>query len=353
LLPSDGPGAQGLFYGRTVDTTPVEIALQDKDETTRFKIPKVYLTFSENWKGGPQDFIRLETIFPSMAPLSAHRTSARGTDVLIISLRSYANTGGNYNIQRTLSRLLAAEWVFVNRLVEPSGVGFGKYVYKRDEMKQKNENVMIHEYLVPEDNASADVYFQCIREKNNPEVGCIAFFAFGKNLSLEIVFRRSELQKWQEIRRASINLLESFRVESGNYGDTLLFPYLPEPNAALRVRIRAFRPSGPGGPHRAAEPCFQTSEKRRRAERAADRFGGADCGESAGVASVAMRLANRPAVRSISGATDHGQSRARRTRPARTRLSATYCAARSQCTGGGFRRVPAPIHPHRNPFKSS
>ena len=56
-----------------------------------------------------------------------------------------------------------------------------------------------------------------------------------------------------------------------NYGDTLLFPQF--------IDFRPFAPPSPTRPQRAAQLRFETIEKLRRAERAADRLSRADGGE--------------------------------------------------------------------------
>src|ERR1700730_3255147 len=77
------------YFGRTTDPTPVHISVQDKNEIVHFVIPKIFITFSENWDGGLQSGITLEIIYPSMAALSASRNSTKGPDVVIINLKSF------------------------------------------------------------------------------------------------------------------------------------------------------------------------------------------------------------------------------------------------------------------------
>ena len=66
--------------------------------------------------------------------------------------------------------------------------------------------------------------------------------------------------------------------EIKNYGDTLPFPHFIKKACAPFSVGRAFRPAL-CRPHGAAELSFQKIEKRRRAERTANRLGGADGGE--------------------------------------------------------------------------
>jgi len=202
------------YFGRTTDPTPVEVTLQDRDQLIRFKIPKVYMTFSDNWKGGVQNFIALETIFPSMAPLSATRSSSRGTDVVAIDLHSYAYTGADNNVSRILEWEMGTQWTLMDRIADQSGQEYLVYVRKGDENKRFMPNMMVTEFLVPDRGGDQpDIYFDCLREEGNPAVGCIANSNFGRNLSLEFIFRRTELRHWPEIRDAVMSLLNGFKQE--------------------------------------------------------------------------------------------------------------------------------------------
>jgi hypothetical protein len=214
LLASGAEAQQRPYYfGRTKDPTPVEVALQDRDQLILFKIPKVYMTFSDNWKGGVQDFIYLETIFPSMAPVSATRWSGDDADVVAIDLMSYANTGADKNVSRELKWEIATQWTLVDRITDESGQKFLVYVANTDVAKRAVRNVIIDEYLLPDSAKHPDIYFKCLRKEGNFLLRCRAHSNFGQNLSLEFNFEHTELQRWQEIRDAVIKLLNGFRQE--------------------------------------------------------------------------------------------------------------------------------------------
>lgn len=196
------------YFGRTTDPTPVDIAVQDKDEIVHFTIPKVFMTFAKNWDGGLQSGITLEVIYPSMAAVSATRNSSSGSDVIFMDLVSFAHTGGNYNVPRAILLLMKTQWVFVENAKDGQGRSYRKYVNKEDVEKMKIESSLIKEFLVPE---NGDVYFECLKEISNPHVGCIGTLNYGQTLSLRYIFRRSEFDKWPEIQGDLISLLDSFR----------------------------------------------------------------------------------------------------------------------------------------------
>lgn len=61
-----GPGSS-----YTTNMEPVEITLQNSPAVLR--IPKAYLTFRENWKGGEQEFVVVEFTYPDMAPTKRNK----------------------------------------------------------------------------------------------------------------------------------------------------------------------------------------------------------------------------------------------------------------------------------------
>jgi hypothetical protein len=199
------------YFGRTTDPTPVDIAIQDKNEIVHFTIPKVFMTFAKNWDGGLQSGITLEVIYPSMAPVSATRNSSAGSDVIYVDLYSFAHTGANYSESGAIPLLIETQWAFIEKVTDSQGRSYRLYVNKADVERRKIENLLIKEFLVPENDG---IYFECLREISNPHVGCIGFMSYGETLSVRYIFRRSEFEKWPEIGRAVISLINSFRQPS-------------------------------------------------------------------------------------------------------------------------------------------
>jgi hypothetical protein len=196
------------YFGRTTDPTPVDIAVQDKNEIVHFTIPKVFMTFAKNWDGGLQSGITLEVIYPSMAAVSATRNSSPGPDVVIINLFSFANTGADYSIPKMLPKKMSDQWAFVENITDNERRSYRVYVNKGDVEKRKDQNGLITEFLVPDSN---EMYFECIRDISNPHVGCNATVNYGENLVLNFLFKRTQFERWPDIREAVFKLLNSFR----------------------------------------------------------------------------------------------------------------------------------------------
>jgi len=196
------------YFGRTTDPTPVHISVQDKNEIVHFVIPKVFITFSENWDGGLQSGITLEIIYPSMAALSASRNSTKGPDVVIINLQSFANTGADYSVAKLLPYKIATQWAFIESMKDSEGRSYRVFVNKGDVEKRKDKNQLVSEFLVPDTN---DIYFECLRDISNPFVGCNGTVNYGESLSLMFQFKRTHFERWPEIHEDVLKLLNSFR----------------------------------------------------------------------------------------------------------------------------------------------
>jgi hypothetical protein len=208
---SDAKAQSQSYFGRTTDSTPVDIAIQDKNEIVHFTIPKVFMTLSKNWDGGLQSGITLEVIYPSMAALSATRNSSSGPDVVIINLFSFANTGADYSIPKMLPKKISDQWAFVENITDNERRSYRVYVNKGDVEKRKDQTRLITEFLVPDSN---EMYFECIRDISNPHVGCNATVNYGKNIVLNFLFKRAQFERWPDIREAVFKLLSSFRQQA-------------------------------------------------------------------------------------------------------------------------------------------
>jgi hypothetical protein len=207
--PAAQPPSVPLYSGRTQVSTPVELTMQDKDAIIRFKIPKMYMTLSPNWSGGMQDVIALEVVFPSMSP--AGKRSLASPEVLTISLYSFANTGADKNISRLLRWNMENEWTHVGQVTDRIGQEYSVYVARSNVEEWKNPNASVREYLIPNESPAGGAYLECLRERANPFVGCKSLSIFGKNLTLVVSFRRSQLEKWHEMLRSAEGLLLSFK----------------------------------------------------------------------------------------------------------------------------------------------
>jgi hypothetical protein len=201
------PPAAPPYSGRTQDPTSVELTMQDKDAIIRFKIPKMYMTLSTNWRTGMQNVIAIEVVFPAMAP--ADKRSLASPEVLAISLYSSAHVAAD--VSRLLRWKLDHDWSHVGQETDRNGQEYSVYVARSDVEKWKNPNALVKEYLIPDDSPEGGVYLECYRERLNPLVGCSSLTTFEKDLLLVVSFRRSQLEKWREMRRAAEGLLISFK----------------------------------------------------------------------------------------------------------------------------------------------
>jgi hypothetical protein len=196
-----------LYSGRTQDPSPVELTMQDKDAIIQFKIPRMYMTLSPNWRGGMQDVIAIEVVFPGMSP--AGKRGLASPEVVAMSLYSSAHAAAD--VSRLLRWKLDNEWSHVGQETDRIGQKYSVYVTRSSVEKWKNPNASVKEYLIPDESSTGGVYLECYRERLNPFVGCNSLTTFGKDLLLVVSFRRSQLERWREILRAVEGLLISFK----------------------------------------------------------------------------------------------------------------------------------------------
>jgi hypothetical protein len=192
----------------------VDVAIQDRNEVVQFRIPKVFMTFSRNWEGGLQSGITLEVVYPSMGALSAARNTTVGSDVVIINLQSFVHTGVDYNISNFLPMLMATQWAFVWNTTDGLGRPYRLYVNKADVEKKQDESRTIEEFFVPEKSGT---YLECLRQASNELAGCSGVVNYGQALSLRFQFKRSQFDRWPEIGKAVVVLLDSFRQRTSSH----------------------------------------------------------------------------------------------------------------------------------------
>jgi hypothetical protein len=195
--------ARAYYFGRTTDTTPIQISLRDKAVVRTFSIPKNYMTFSENWAGGAQDFIVVEVRFPSMMPVDDRSPS---TSDLVVRVHSFARTGANFSTEKTVEFYKSERWSFAGEFLDKDGHSYERYLEKRQSHKLHSRQYK--EFFVEADGKR---YLECLHEDQNREVGCSLFSDYGESLSLVIQFKRSQFERWPAFYSAVVNLLDSFR----------------------------------------------------------------------------------------------------------------------------------------------
>jgi hypothetical protein len=205
---SNAEAQRPYYFGRTADLTPVNVTLQDTDAVLHFRIPKAYLTFSQNWSGGLQEFLVIEASFPSMAPLALPEGDIKHTSALIIDLHSHSSTGAKYSTEKAINFFIKDRWILVQDVKDKAGRAYQYYVDKRDVNKRDDITQLLKESFVVD---GQHIYFECLREFLNPSVGCSGFADYGSNLTLTFHFPRSQFERWPEFYEAAVRLLNSFR----------------------------------------------------------------------------------------------------------------------------------------------
>jgi hypothetical protein len=218
----------GMNSARTTSMEPADLLLRDPDDETelRLRIPKAYMTRAENWRGGAQQFIWIETALPQLQPAAA--ASSLNNGVYITLQNERADWAGDsarerwlktYSVDRHSGSYVAYE--LVNQ--DEFGLTFYKSLACRPP-EPAGANAVAEpqwqchdshrEYYVSNEGDPV-VHISCHAENTSgaglERVGCQARTSF-RGFTLSYVFRSTELSRWQEFDSAVRRLLGNFLV---------------------------------------------------------------------------------------------------------------------------------------------
>ena len=219
------PGS--LDMARTKNMEPVDIHLLDDrtGEGIHLRIPKAYMTKKRNWKGGEQtESLEIETRLSELLPAKAlFRSGAdEGTPEFEAGLKKTQN--GMFII-RPRTRIAAAEdrtyRNYKRKYLIQDEEMFGLEHFYEQACKTETDNTgketercwdLNHEYFVAKHGDKKSwVFFDCNRPDMNPGSGCSVNRRYKVN-SVQYIFRRSQLHRWQEFDAAVTKLLDQFYV---------------------------------------------------------------------------------------------------------------------------------------------
>jgi hypothetical protein len=184
----------------------VQVRMQDRGEVLRLAVPRAYVRYVDGENATFHLGISLAVRFPSMEPAD-RRAKPSDPEIVIVNLRSFENSGGTYDYSKIIEHRLKTDWVFAERVNDELKI----FISRRYLNKYRIPSKIIEEYIVPTSLEPPDIFFDCLRETGNKHVGCSGEFGFGRNLSLSVIFRRTELHKWRQIRAAVVELLKEFQ----------------------------------------------------------------------------------------------------------------------------------------------
>lgn len=233
----------GMNSARTTSMEPVALILRDSEDNQelRLRVPKAYLTKAQNWRGGSQRFIWIETALPALNPTPAVSTPPR-PDSPEYSRWLADSDGGIYIvIENAYSRLPAS--VVRERWLKNYAVDRNSRANVAYELISDHEfglagyrSLACHPRAPSTDQPVGEQEWQCqkgdseyyVSNEGDPPVhivchldgatgiwqarrGCQVYTSFG-GFTLRYIFRRTQLSRWQEFDSGVRKLLESFLV---------------------------------------------------------------------------------------------------------------------------------------------
>lgn len=198
------PGA-GL-YGTSTDLTPIEMYFPFRSGTVTWRVPKAYLPFIPNWKGGNQSHIEIRAVFnwdsTEMLPLSTVKKVNGKPDA---DRQLFLEIGAGDNTARRDWELLRSSWIVAigeeGDLIE--------YHYKQ---LPGAPPPLSDSIFVPKDQPPNLVYIRCPRNSLGDFLMCQARTDFSEKLLLKYNVSSRDLNRWQEIDARARVLVSGFLV---------------------------------------------------------------------------------------------------------------------------------------------
>ncbi len=199
--------------GQTTSMEPVRIelfAVASNQERSSFflNISPAYMDYSDYWKGGSFNFVRIEAEWHNMQPWTVAKASNPTLDYkdrVIIHLETMHKRPDMDTFEK----------IYVSNLID-KGItpdGYRRYVPK--DAKGENGKIIpmgdYSEILLPTDNTPDDVrIIKCMTFKINPDVGCTVYVLSKRSdLSIEYTFARKEFGHWREMDKKVIDFTSS------------------------------------------------------------------------------------------------------------------------------------------------
>jgi hypothetical protein len=233
----------GWSSARTTSMERVTVSLFDArtDTELTLSVPKAYMVRGENWSGGRQEIIRIETRLPDLLPAEATpqvvgergsaeygRSMTEFTNGIVMSLgNSYSDPGrGTHErLRQRFSRNTRSGSHEAFELVDEDEF-LSHYREFSCQPSQTNGDAEADDANMTCREAFQDDYIS--RDETRPSaqvicpvwnlpsltyrLGCTAYTSY-RGFSLNYVFRYTELHRWQEFDSGVRQLLEKFAVE--------------------------------------------------------------------------------------------------------------------------------------------
>lgn len=191
-------------YVSSRETTIVSIHFRTRTGDVHWRIPKAFLSFAPNLKGGEQSNIIVDAAIyldsDNFAPWSVSQTRQPSPDD---KLSVHINASGNHTTRRMWDTHVLPQLDAVGK----SG-GLEEYKYKPKRTVQMTAAV-----YRPLDTESPS-YIECVRNSFGNLLGCGAHADFAENIAVVYFFSSRHLGRWREMDAKARAIVASLRADN-------------------------------------------------------------------------------------------------------------------------------------------
>lgn len=190
-----------IGYEATTSTNIVQIEIGDH----AFAIPRAYIWYRPNWKGGKQDGLLMEALLPDFerrTPENKAEFETPGWDREVRFSLHHRSEG--FSTEKGFLNLRSNDYL-VTRSVPDYGNGWEYFRESEGNFK---------EYFVRQSEDGSYHVMACVLPKIRPFPSCEGKFDFAKSIEGNITFHRRYLGDWEEIESKAVQLLRSFEVQA-------------------------------------------------------------------------------------------------------------------------------------------
>jgi hypothetical protein len=192
--------------GSSRDLKPIELCFRQPEGPLCWHIPKAYLSFVPNWKGGEQKIIVIDAaLFWDSDVMPPTSTAPRKPDDRLLI---YISQGGRFFARRYFQENLMP----LLELVATEN-GFNEYRYK----EVNGRRVTLDSIFVPTDHPANFIYFNCTHHSEQQLINCDARIDFMEDVTAHYVFFSGNLPRWREIDTKVRLLMKSFLTSDSSH----------------------------------------------------------------------------------------------------------------------------------------
>ena len=188
---------------------PIHLEVGDK----HLRIPKAYMDYRPNWKGGKQDGAGMQVILPDMKPFGADTIEEFKKPGHANKFRVLINEGGIVKKNEATERKIAKTYQRIRGLAKSSKErNFDGLVENNTCFFTKRDKKT--DYFVGIQTDYSVIEFRRSRHKDVPHPSCSTIRNYSRLTFLTYHFSRDHLPRWREIDATVFKLIKSFEFDA-------------------------------------------------------------------------------------------------------------------------------------------